>query len=318
MPDDPVDRDLRDDLDPYREIGRRGEPERERLEDVELVPTRRIEGDDDDGLATRSARERLVPMVLVGLVLLGSALLAAMFFLFRNPEKPRASAAPAAAAAGPGGGPTTAPALPVPLPPLNDSDAFARSIAATLSSNPDIARWLARTNLVRTVAAVVTNVADGESPRPHLEFLSPAVRFRARSGRGGLVADPEGFRAYDAFGDAVASVNAAAAASAYRSIEPLLDEAHRELGHPEGRFRGSLDRAIGALLAVPVVPEDTPLVPHATLMRYADPRIEALSPAQKQLLRTGPRNVRLVQEKLRELQAALGAPPPAGGPPPAH
>jgi hypothetical protein len=29
MPDDPVDRDLRDDLDPYREIGRRGERERE-------------------------------------------------------------------------------------------------------------------------------------------------------------------------------------------------------------------------------------------------------------------------------------------------
>ena len=165
---------------------------------------------------------------------------------------------------------------------------------------------------MRTLAAVVTNVADGESPRPHLEFLAPAVRFRARSGgvRRPLVADPAGFKGYDATGDAVASIDAAAATSAYRAIEPLLDAAHRELGHPEGRFRDSLDRAMAALLAVPVLPEDTALEPHATVLRYADPSVEALTPAQKQLLRTGPRNVRLVQAKLRELQAALGAAPP--------
>ena len=154
---------------------------------------------------------------------------------------------------------------------------------------------------MRTVAAVVTNVADGESPRPHLEFLAPAVRFRARRGgaRGSLVPDPAGFAGYDAFGDAVASVDAGVAASAYRTIEPLFDVAYRELGHPEGRFRDRLDRATAALLAVPVLPEDTALVPHATMLRYADPALEALTPAQKQLLRIGPRNVRLVQAKLR-------------------
>ena len=67
---------------------------------------------------------------------------------------------------------------------------------------------------------------------------------------------------------------------------------------------------MAALLAVPVLPEDTALEPHATILRYADPSVEALTPAQKQFLRTGPRNVRLVQAKLRELQAALGAAPP--------
>jgi hypothetical protein len=59
-----------------------------------------------------------------------------------------------------------------------------------------------------------------------------------------------------------------------------------------------------------VLAEEAALAPHATVLRYADPALEALTPAQKQLLRTGPRNVRLVQAKLRELQAALAAAPP--------
>jgi hypothetical protein len=41
---------------------------------------------------------------------------------------------------------------------------------------------------------------------------------------------------------------------------------------------------------------------------YADPKLEALSPAQKALLRMGPRNVPRVQAKLRELAAALRSP----------
>ena len=39
---------------------------------------------------------------------------------------------------------------------------------------------------------------------------------------------------------------------------------------------------------------------------YEDARLESLSAAQKQLLRMGPRNVRLVQAKLREIAPYLG------------
>ena len=44
----------------------------------------------------------------------------------------------------------------------------------------------------------------------------------------------------------------------------------------------------------------------------ADRRLEALSPAQRHLLRMGPRNVRMIQGELRTLAAALGV--PAGEP----
>lgn len=42
------------------------------------------------------------------------------------------------------------------------------------------------------------------------------------------------------------------------------------------------------------------------LWEFRDPALEALSPPQKHLLRMGPANARLVQSKIREIQAALG------------
>ena len=47
------------------------------------------------------------------------------------------------------------------------------------------------------------------------------------------------------------------------------------------------------------------------LERLKGAALEGLEPAQKQLMRMGPRNVSRVQEKLREIQRALGA--DAGG-----
>ena len=41
---------------------------------------------------------------------------------------------------------------------------------------------------------------------------------------------------------------------------------------------------------------------------FVDPQLESLSNPQKQLLRMGPRNIRLIQAKLRETALALGIP----------
>jgi hypothetical protein len=208
----------------------------------------------------------------------------------------------AAAPAAPAAAPTPA----VALPPLDASDAFVRGIAQALSSHPELTRWLAQSSLVRTLTAVVDNVANGETPRPHLEFLAPKQRFKAaRRPQRQIVPDPAGFAGYELFADALASLDAGATATAYRTLAPLFEAAYVDLGHPGGGFPKALERALQTLAAVPVLREDVALVPHAIGFRYQDPALEALTPAQKQFLRIGPRNVRIVQEKLRELRAAL-------------
>ena len=194
------------------------------------------------------------------------------------------------------------------LPSLDESDRYVRELAAALSSHPELARWLSQNALVRTLVSVVHDVGGGESPRLALDFLAPKQRFRGTTGAGKrIVADPASYAAYDTFGDAIASIDVPATTRAYQAAEPLFDAAHREQGHP-GAFRSAVHEAIDVLLAVPVIPPNAELVPHTAGFRWADPKLEGLSAAQKQLLRTGPRNVELVQSKLRELKAALGAP----------
>jgi hypothetical protein len=87
-------------------------------------------------------------------------------------------------------------------------------------------------------------------------------------------------------------------------VQPLLNEALQELGL---RDPGDalLDAAIEQVLAVPVLEGDVPLLQPNVLYEFADPVLEALSPLQKQILRTGPDNVRRIQAYLRLVREAL-------------
>jgi len=281
------------------------------LEDFEIERTR-----DDDGSPApyrpeppEKPRGLLFPTTLALGAVVAIGLLGVLFFVFRSPKAP----APAPSVVPPLSTPTPAEASPEPTPPvvlpsLEESDPFVREQVGALSKNAELARWLGRSRLVRTLCVVVLNVASGESPRPHLEFLAPKQRFATRRSGGRIVPDPAGFAGYDAIAAAVTSVDARAAASTYRTIEPLFDAAFEEFGEPGVRFRSVLDQAIANLLAVPVLDDGVELVPHATVFQYADPRLERLSPAQKQFLRMGPGNVRQVQGRLREIAAVLELP----------
>ena len=88
----------------------------------------------------------------------------------------------------------------------------------------------------------------------------------------------------------------------------FFGEAYRELGYPDGNFDLVVERAIVRVLETPVLEGDVDVRPSPVLYQFMDTRLERLAPAQKQLLRMGPRNVRLIQDKLRDVAYALGIP----------
>ncbi len=194
------------------------------------------------------------------------------------------------------------------LPPLAESDAPVRELARGLSPNPALSRWLSGEGLIPRFIAVVDNVAEGVSPRPHLLFLAPEASFQTVTRNGRLYVDPRSYGRYDGVADVLASLDPRAAVGLYRQLQPLCEEAYRELGHPPGRFDDVLAKAIQTLLATPVVEGEIELTPKVVTYAFANPRLEALSPAQKHFLRMGPRNVRLIQGELRTLAGALGVP----------
>ena len=103
-----------------------------------------------------------------------------------------------------------------------------------------------------------------------------------------MTIDPSSYRRYDRYAQAVSAIDAQGAARVYETLKPRVNEADRNFGGT-GNFDAELERAIVELLKVPVVEGDVPLRKAGIGYAFADPRLEALSPPQKQLLRMGPR-----------------------------
>lgn len=226
---------------------------------------------------------------------------------------------PAEPAAEPAPEPEAAPEpLPAePLPPLAESDELARTLASAVSEHPLAGAALKEAGVIERFVAAVDQIAEGNAPRRDLEFLRPAGRFlvlgredepREPGSEPELRIDPASYRRYDALAAAFTALDAKALAAAYRRLAPLCEEAYRALGYPEGGFEPRLRTAL-ALLASTPRSDDTPaLVAEVKRYEFADPNLEGLTDAQKQLLRMGPKNAARITAKLREIEAAIGGP----------
>ena len=193
----------------------------------------------------------------------------------------------------------------LPLPPLDDTDALVRLLVGRLSSHPSVAAWLTTDQLIRNFTVSVINIADGQTPSRHLRALRPHGQFSVGEEGGAPFIDPRSYRRYDDYADAVAALDAEGAARIYVTLKPRIHDASSQLGHP-GDFDAVLERAIVELLKTPVVEGRLGLASKSVAYELADPRLQSLSGAQRQLLRMGPRNVRIIQAKLRDIASHLG------------
>jgi hypothetical protein len=192
----------------------------------------------------------------------------------------------------------------VDLPALGESDDWLRDVVGQLSSHPQLATWLLNEDLVQRLVAAVVNVADGDSPASHLRFLRPREGFAVSERNGRLFVDPAAHRRYDTLATVISSLHVDGTAQVYRNVKPLLDEAYRNLGYPDGDFDEVATRAVGRLLDTPVL--ESAEVVGDSVYEYADDRLESLDPAQKHFLRLGPDNLMKVQNQVRRIARRAG------------
>ena len=194
------------------------------------------------------------------------------------------------------------------VPPLDQSDPIVRELVKQLTSHPRITAWLATDGLIRTFTVAVENVASGSTPAERLRVWRPSSGFETIARGRDLHIAPRSYARYDDLADAAASIDASGAARLYATLKPRIEEAHRDLGYPDTPFDRTLERAIVSLLRTPASDAAARVEAKGIGYGYVDPALEGLTAAQKQLLRMGPRNVRIIQSSLREIALALGIP----------
>ncbi|MEC7371084.1 MAG: DUF3014 domain-containing protein [Pseudomonadota bacterium] len=192
------------------------------------------------------------------------------------------------------------------LPLLNGSDALIRDGLISLSRHEGINRWVSVSQLIRKFVGFTNAVANGEVVKEPLQVLGPIGSFKAlKLNNDRYLMDRESFERYSMFVEIFVSLDSQRVAELYVLILPLLEQAYTELGNDDGSFNAVLFKAVGRLLETPVVEGDIGLVRPVVMYHYTDPTLEALSPAQKQLVRMGPANTRRLQSKMSDIAGQL-------------
>jgi hypothetical protein len=250
---------------------------------------------------------KLALLILVALVAAGAAI---YLLKYRKPapapEAPKTEEVAQAPAAQSPAAPADLSPLVIPAVALDKSDPVVREFARSVSADVRFGQWVQTGELVRKLVVAVDNVANGLSPKPHVDFFSPEGAFKVVSGAGETYIDESGYARYDPVAEVFVSLDAPAAVRLYKGLKPLIRQAYKDLGYPDTEFDDTLVKAMAELMGTPVVQGRIRLEKKVVSYVMADANLEGLSPVQKQLLRMGPKNVERIQKKIQELAATLG------------
>ncbi|MGD7036341.1 DUF3014 domain-containing protein [Methylotuvimicrobium buryatense] len=193
---------------------------------------------------------------------------------------------------------------PTAVPSLKESDDFINEKLTALS--PELAYWLRSDEQIRKIILIINDFSQGQRLHKHMRWLSLDEPFIAEEDQQGLYLPSKSYQRYNAFAEAIDSVNVHDILEFYQKVRPLCQEVFAQFGYPDSyRLEDLIKKAGAEILSAPVVETRIALIKPSVLYQFADNDMEALSPVQKQMLRMGPQNTRIIQNKLRLLIEAL-------------
>ncbi|RUO19856.1 DUF3014 domain-containing protein [Aliidiomarina haloalkalitolerans] len=189
-----------------------------------------------------------------------------------------------------------------PLPALDEAGPVLvdEAMAAGLNTSP-----VDSENMVRKLVVLAESMAKGELVREAHVVAGPESRFMVQEIDHQLYIDERTYARFDELATWFYGLDTDALVRLYNRYEPVFEQAHDEIKQPGTRLRARLLDAIAILLDTPEPTGLLALKDDKVMYTFADPELEALLPAQKQLLRMGPDNRALVKTKLREIRQRL-------------
>ncbi|WP_339768314.1 DUF3014 domain-containing protein [uncultured Paraglaciecola sp.] len=197
---------------------------------------------------------------------------------------------------------------PIPDPePLDTSDAAVKTELLKLSDYGELARLLVNNDLLQRFVIMTNNLADDELPANHQVLKAPEQSFRTFQQAEKEWIDPASYKRYTPYVDVLESLDPQSLELLYEEYKPAINKIFAEISSPGQDFDETLLDAIDLLLDTPEVPVPVEVYTNSVMFKFKDERLEALAAPQKQLLRTGPENMRRIKAKLRELKTAISA-----------
>ncbi|EGM76077.1 beta-propeller domain-containing protein, methanol dehydrogenase [Rheinheimera sp. A13L] len=197
----------------------------------------------------------------------------------------------------------------VKLPSLDESDTEVKTGLLGLRWKAGLASLFVTEDMIRRFVVNVDNIAQGTLPKGQPLFQPITVKFATLAAQDGAVQlDPANFERYEPYLQLLESVSVTEVKRLFEYYYPLMQEAYAELGYTDAQFRVRLQDAIKVLLATPEIAPPLTLARPNVYYTYADPELEALPLAQRQMIRLGPDNQKRLKRVLEAHQLVLAQP----------
>lgn len=154
-------------------------------------------------------------------------------------------------------------------------------------------------------AALLDGISRGSLLRKILPANAPAVPFGVELEGGINYMSVASYNRYDVYVDSIASLDVTLIAESFHRLRGVYEGAYESLGLDPEDFDNSVIRTLDIVLATPEINDPIALERKSVMYLYADPELEKLPSVQKQLLRTGPDNIRRIKQVAQSLRDRL-------------
>ncbi|MEP1448427.1 MAG: DUF3014 domain-containing protein [Paraglaciecola sp.] len=189
--------------------------------------------------------------------------------------------------------------------PLDTSDGTVKTKLLSLSDYDAFARLLIDDALLQRFVIMTNTLADEGLATNNRVLAKPDKPFRTYRQADKEWIDPASFKRYAPYVEVLESLETASLLQLYQEYKPAIEQIFSEIASPYDSFDEKLEEAIDVLLDTPEVPFPLEVYTDSVMYKFKDSRLESLTAPQKQLLRTGPENMRRIKAKLREIKESL-------------
>ena len=194
---------------------------------------------------------------------------------------------------------------PAPVVSEETGDQYARESIDAVNGGKALAQFVAGDYVVERAVAIIDALRRGEVPYKLLPVGKPSTTFPISDDGLRVTLDAAGFSRYDGFAQWVGRLNTPALVSLLNDYEMIATQALTRMGVSDFDIRSAVLAATTQILSTPQVRVDAELMRREANWVYMDPELEALSPLQKQVLRMGPENADIIQQKARDIRGVL-------------
>lgn len=188
---------------------------------------------------------------------------------------------------------------------IDTSDATIKSALMSIASSELLGQILVNDRLLEKFVINVHNLANEDmSPKDSL-VTPPSGKFNTFEQADRQWIDNASFQRYNIYVEILESFDTEELISVFETYQPRIKEKFSEISRPNQSFDQALLDAINLLLDTPQVPVPIEVYSESVVYKFKDQRLESLAGPQKQLLRTGPENMRKIKDVLRDLKEAL-------------